>query len=276
MRRPEQVVLQTMHGTPLKTFGLDIKDEITNDAEREAFIAKNANWDYLLVQGIFMENKAESCFGVKTPLLRCGYPRTDKLFHVTPKQVESLKERLGLPKDKKIILYAPTWRVRNKFEMKLDVDLMREALSDEYVLLIRLHSFVANVPVKEDREFVFDVTKYQYVEDLYLISDILITDYSSLMFDYSLLDRPMLFYTYDYDEYAGQLRGIYVDFKKEAPGPLLYDTVEVVNAIKRKKWNDLRYRQKVRRFKKKYLTYENGDSMSTVLKEVFGIDVNHE
>ena len=123
-----------------------------------------------------------------------GYPRTDILYSSNnEEEMGRLKEKLGLPKDKKVIMYAPTWRVRDKFELMLDLEKMKEKFSDEYVLILRLHHFSAKgwkgVPADG---FVYDLTDYESIEDLYIITDILITDYSSVMFDYAVLDRPML------------------------------------------------------------------------------------
>ena len=163
-----------------------------------------------------MEDKAVQCFDFHREILKTGYPRTDVLYHTDAEKVKQIKRQLGLPLDKKVILYAPTWRVRNRFEMQMDLEKMRKHLANEYILLVRLHHFCATgYEIPADGEFIFDLNAYNCVEDLYQISDLLITDYSSIMFDYALLHKPMLFFTYDLEEYSQQLRGVYVDIEKE-------------------------------------------------------------
>lgn len=269
VKRKGQVEIQTMHGTPLKTLGLDVVSDFPTQALREQYIEKNQRWDYLIVQGKFMEEKAYPMFRFSKKLLKTGYPRTDRLFGVGKERVEELRKELGLPQGKKVILYTPTWRVKSRFDMKLEIEEMREALSDDYVLLIRLHHFCADgYTVPADNEFVFDFTKYNYIEDLYLVSDILITDYSSVMFDYALLGKPMVFFVYDIDEYCNKLRGLYVDFEEEAPGPICMTTAEVSEAIRTIDKPDDEVRARIDAFMDKYLSFERADSSELVVKEV--------
>lgn len=266
VKREGQIEIQTMHGTPLKTFGLDVTEELPNENSRKKYIEKNSRWDYLVVQGKFMESKAYDCFGYKKEILKTGYPRTDILFNRDENQALYIKRRLGLPLDKKIILYAPTWRVRGNFDLQLDLEKMKKELADEYILLIRLHYFS---PVSEnmviDNEFTFDLQPYRSIENLYQIADIVITDYSSVMFDYILLDKPMLFYIYDLEDYRDRLRGIYVDIEKGAPGPIAFDTDEVVYTIHNLDDEMEKCRDRIYDFKEKYVGYENPDSCKMVV-----------
>ena len=270
IKRPEQIEIQTMHGTPLKTLGLDAPSEFPTVSSKKNFIKRNSRWDYLLVQGNFMKDKAYDCFNFKKEIIKSGYPRTDILFKRDKSYVLSIRESLRLPKNKKIILYAPTWRKRNKFDMRLDLDLMKEKLKKDYIILIRLHHFCSNgYKVPADNKFIFNLTDYQSVEDLFLISDILITDYSSVMFDYALLNKPMLFFTYDFEEYRDNLRGLYVDFEKEAPGPLLFNSEDIVDAILNIENIYNQFRNKIDKFYSKYLCYEKNNSCEEIFKIVF-------
>lgn len=269
VKRQGQIEIQTMHGTPLKTLGLEVPGDFPNESSKKLYIEKNGRWDYLLVQGRFMKDKAYDCFNFTKKILEYGYPRTDALFNVSEDKKREIKKQLNLPLDKRIILYTPTWRKKGSFDMELDIEKMRESLSDEYILLVRLHHLCApNAAVEADNRFVFDLHSYRCVEDLYLISDILITDYSSVMFDYALLDKPMLFYTYDLEDYRDNLRGLYVDIEAEAPGPLLFNTEEVITAVKNidEEWE--RCADKVKAFKDKYLGYECGNSCQKIIDEV--------
>lgn len=271
VKRDGQIEIQTMHGTPLKTLGYDVPGELTTKQAQDNFAMKIDRWNYLVVQGRFMEEKAFPIYKFEKEILRTGYPRTDIFFKTSKDDIENIKKRLGIPLDKKVILYTPTWRIRNKFDMQLDLEKMRERLGDEYVILIRIHYFASNgYDIPADNEFIFNFNKYRSVEDLYMISDILITDYSSVMFDYALLDKPMLFFTYDLEDYRDNLRGVYVNIEEEAPGPLVFNTEEVINSIENIDKEMINYSKKISDFKEKYLGYESGNScqmiMDTVIK----------
>ena len=269
-KREGQIEVQTMHGTPLKTMGLDVVQELKSEEERELFLRRSSRWNYLIVQGKFMEDHAWPIYHFEKEILRTGYPRTDILYRGDPEKKEKLRSMIGIPSDKKVILYAPTWRRRKRFDLEMDLQKMRAALSDDYVLLIRLH-YLADVcdDIPQEDPFIMDLTSYDRIEDLYLITDILITDYSSVMFDFALTGRPMLFYTYDMEEYASKLRGIYVDFRKESPGPLLYSTEEIIEEIRQIDQFDEKYKDRIEAFHEKFLTYEGGDSCKKVVETVF-------
>lgn len=268
-KRSEQVEIQTMHGTPLKTLGVDVPGELTTKKSYNDFIKRCKRWDYLVVQSERAGNIVSKCYPVGTPLLKSGYPRTDMLFSMNnERDIRKLKEKMKLPVDKKVILYAPTWRVRNKFELMLDIEKMKEELGDEYVLLLRLHYFSAagfQMP-QEGEGFVYNFTEYQCVEELYLISDIMITDYSSVMFDYSILNRPILFYVYDLEEYRDNLRGFNLDLEKEAPGPLIKNSEELINAIKNIRDVAKEYDGALQTFRESFNGYECENSAQKVVE----------
>ncbi len=270
-KREGQIEVQTMHGTPLKTFGFDVENEFVTEAQKESYIRRNSRWNYLVVQGDFMAEKALPCFGCETPILKTGYPRTDTLFeNNNEEKIRQLKEKLNLPLDKKVILYTPTWRIKNKFDMQLDIEKMRQKLSDDYILLIRIHYFSAKgYTIPADNKFVFDFNKYHTVEDLYLLCDILITDYSSVMFDYGVLKKPMMFFTYDIREYADNLRGMYFDIEKEAPGPLVYTSDELISAISNIDEEMEKCKGRIDAFNNKYVNFEGPNSCERIFETVF-------
>ena len=269
IKREGQIEIQTMHGTPLKTLGLEVPSELPTPGEVEKFLRKTARYDYLVVQGQFMESKAYDIYAFEKQFLRTGYPRTDALQSVTKRQVLELKRRMGLPMDKKILLYAPTWRIADHFDLKLDLDLFKKRLGDEWAVVIRIHHLAAqDYHFETDGNTVIDMTNYGSIEDLYLVSDAMMTDYSSAMFDYALVDKPILFYLYDFEEYSEKLRGMYFDIRTEAPGPLLYTSEEVVAALEDIKATERRYAAQRDQFMQKYLTYECNNSSEKIVQEV--------
>ncbi|WP_251352495.1 CDP-glycerol glycerophosphotransferase family protein, partial [Staphylococcus aureus] len=112
-----------------------------------------------------------------------------------------------------------------------DIEALRQALDDNYVILLRMHYLVVT-RIDEHDDFVKDVSDYEDITDLYLISDALITDYSSVMFDYGVLKRPQIFYAYDLEKYGDELRGFYMDYKKELPGPIVENQAALIETLK--------------------------------------------
>ena len=265
IKRDGQIEIQTMHGTPLKTLGFDVKDEMPTVEDQRRLERRVSRWNYLVVQGEFMVEKADPIYHYTGEMLRTGYPRTDGLYRSS--DTDDIRSRLGIPKDKKVILYAPTWRVRNSFDMALDLEKMRKAFSDEYVLLIRIHYFASSgYTVPADNKFIFNLNDYANAEDLYKISDMMITDYSSIMFDYALLNKPLIFFAYDLNSYAGATRGVYFDIRTEAPGPIVYTTEELIDTINNLDSELAKVAGRAQAFKDRYLTYECPNSAKKVVK----------
>jgi len=237
--------LQTWHGTPLKRLANDM-DEVhmpgtTTTAYKRNFTKEASNWDYLISPNAYSSAIFRSAFQYDKEIIESGYPRND-LLHAPDIEGRSmqLKEKLKLPLDKKIILYAPTWRDNEfyargkyKFTIHLNLDKMKQELGDQYIILLRMHYLVAeNLDLSAHEGFAYDFSHYGDINELYLISDLLITDYSSVFFDYANLKRPMIFFTYDLDTYRDKLRGFYFDFEKNAPGPIVQTSDEVIEMIK--------------------------------------------
>jgi CDP-glycerol glycerophosphotransferase len=238
-RREGQVVVQTWHGTPLKRIAHDISDvRFADPLYLEKLAVETANWSVLLSPNRFSTPILRRAFRYEGELLESGYPRNDVLCRGTEAVAEQARTRLGLPAGKKVVLYAPTWRDdeyygpgRYKISMQLDLDRAAEALGDDHVLLVRRHPNVVDEIPQAGGGFVWDVSTYPDIADLLAATDILVTDYSSVMFDFANTGRPMLFFTYDLEHYRDRLRGFYIDFEAEAPGPLLATSDEVIEAI---------------------------------------------
>lgn len=273
--------IQTWHGTPLKKLGLDI-DEVRmpgTDTERykRNFIHEASQWDYLISPNEYSSNVFERAFNYKGNILETGYPRNDFLYNFNEKDVHTIKRKLNIPMDKNVILYAPTWRDdeyyeigKYKFDLKLDLDLLQERLGDDYIILLRMHYLIAEqIDVSKYNGFAIDVSDYLDIRELYVISDLLITDYSSVFFDYANLQRPILFYVYDLEKYKDDLRGFYFDLKEDAPGPLLRTSNEVLTTILELNQLNLHDSDKFNAFYNRFCYLENGSSSENVVRQAF-------
>lgn len=169
-------------------------------------------------------------------MIPSGLPRNDELFYVTPEKVIQLKEQLGLPNDKKIILYAPTWRESTdngdtySITPPMNIKYWEEKLGDEYVLLLRTHAYTNKLMGVQFDDFCRNYTSYPRINDLFAVADILISDYSSCISDYCILERPIICFGWDYDAYK-VIRGLNLDFEHEMPSGVLKTEQEVVNHI---------------------------------------------
>lgn len=279
------IYLQTWHGTPLKKLAADMKEVHmpgTNTIQYKKEFLKEANkWDYLVSPNAYSTEIFKRAFQFEGTIIESGYPRNDFLInHNNGNTLTKLKHALNLPLDKKIILYAPTWRDdqyysegKYKFDLKMDLSSLRENLGDSYIILLRLHYLVAeNLDMLEYDDFVFDFSHHEDIRELYLVSDMLITDYSSVFFDYANLKRPMLFYVYDIDAYRDKLRGFYFDFESKAPGPLVRTTDELIEAIKEFDQSGFLPTRSIIEFYDKFCYLEDGNASRRVVKEVFGLN----
>jgi CDP-glycerol glycerophosphotransferase len=225
---PDQVYVQCWHGTPLKRLGYDLEgtENAMNTQEdiRYKYRSDAERFTYLLSPCAFSTEKFTSAWdlrasGREDAVLELGYPRDDALAAPGPDAVSKAKERLGLSGEKrKLILYAPTWRddqydadVGYTYDINMDFSTLREELGDSYAILYRAHYLVHDdLDTGAFAGFVYDVSDADDINDIYLVSDMLITDYSSVFFDYAILRRPIIFYMYDLEKYESMLRGFYL------------------------------------------------------------------
>lgn len=205
--------LNTWHGTPLKKMGLDSNPNMKSSSLKD--------YNVLLAQSEYEKNIMAKAYNICPDRFRVfGLPRNDVLAHVSKAEQESAKEVLGIPKEKKVILYAPTFRdyhLDEHFSQTLDIPLnykyWEEQMGDEYVFLLRVHYEVAKHTQLPKGRMWKDVSNYKNLNTLMIASDVLITDYSSIMFDYSILGKPIICFAYDYEEYE-EKRGMYFDVRK--------------------------------------------------------------
>ena len=279
-KREGQVFLETWHGTPLKRLVFD-QEEVTSASPKykEQFYKQRKEWDYLVSANPFSSKTFRSCFMYEGKMLEYGYPRNDILYAPDKEErARRLKEKLGIPLDKKTILYAPTWRDDEhygkgeyKFTLALDLKKMKTMLEKDYVLLLRTHHYIADkIDTTGLGGFAYNLSTYDDISEIYLITDICITDYSSVFFDFANLKRPILFYTYDIEKYKNQLRGFYIDMNTEVPGPLLYTSEEVIDAILHIDKIQKRYQKRYDEFYDRFCCFDDGHASENIVKEVFG------
>jgi CDP-glycerol glycerophosphotransferase len=277
VRRPGQIVVQTWHGTPLKRIGFDIEDvQFANARYLEKVAKETPNWSYLVSPNAFSTPILRRAFRYDGELIETGYPRNDVLASPDRHMLtERVRERLGLPPGRRAVLYAPTWRDdsyygpgKYRLDMRLDLERAAAELGDDHVLLIRRHPNVVDTVPEVAGGFVRDVSAYPDIAELFLVSDVLMTDYSSLMFDYATTGRPMLFFTYDLEHYRDELRGFYFDFEHEAPGPLLGTSDEVIEALRSIDDVGRAYADPYEQFARRFCELDDGKAASRVVDRI--------
>jgi CDP-glycerol glycerophosphotransferase len=277
VRRPDQTCLQTWHGTPLKRLGYDVPPGTRPRKFERNWDQQMDNWQYVLSPNPFTTPILRRAYTIRGELLETGYPRNDVLAgERRAAATAAVRERLGLPEHARVVLYAPTYRDgtrdrsgRYRLDPALDVHRLRAALGKHDVLLFRKHHYVIDpVPVTADG-VVRDVSAYPDGTELMLAADVLVTDYSSMMFDFANTGRPMLFFTYDLDEYRDEVRGFYFDFETKAPGPLLRTTEELAGALRELDAVSAAYAERYRAFAQEFCALDDGHAAARVADRLF-------
>lgn len=281
IKKEGQVYIQTWHGTPLKRLAHDIqisddatfyRTKVTRAEMVKSYDIDAAKYDYLLSPNRFSTEKFESCFRInRERIIETGYPRNDFLTNLTSSQIDAIKDKLEIDKNKKVLLYAPTWR-DNQFnskgysiKVKADFNKWKKTLGEEWIILIKPHYLIVNsMEVQEEKGRVILLDDKYDINELYAISDIMITDYSSVFFDYSILNRPILFYMYDLNEYKEELRGFYLDIYKDLPGPIIENEDELLNNLITGKYKEFEERR--REFINRFNYLDDGKAAKRVIK----------
>lgn len=283
-KKPEQVYLQTWHGTPLKRLAHDIVEVENQTFYRSGMNRKQmtdtydddvAKYNYMIAPNEFSYEVFQTAFRINPKrLIKTGYPRNDFLTNITPEEIENIKQRFHIPAHKKVLLYAPTWRDNSyntrgyTFELKADFHRWKEVLGDEYVVLFKPHYLIIN-KFENDASlegFIYNVDANADINDLYVISDVLVTDYSSVFFDYANLNRPMYFYMFDLEEYADELRGFYFDIYEVMPGDIIQDEEQLLADIKKGQYDFKR----LEAFNQRFNNWQDGHASQRVIDIVFG------
>ncbi|ASE35024.1 bifunctional glycosyltransferase/CDP-glycerol:glycerophosphate glycerophosphotransferase [Mammaliicoccus sciuri] len=274
-KKENQKYIQTWHGTPLKRLANDMKvvrmPGTTTPQYKRNFHMETSRWDYLVSPNHYSSEIFESAFWMdEERVLEIGYPRNDLLVtHANNEEfISKIRENVNIPKGKKVLMYAPTWRDdefikkgQYLFELKINLENLYESIGDEYVILLRMHYLISNaIDLSGYENFAIDVSDYDDISELYLITDALITDYSSVMFDYGILKRPQFFFAYDIEKYDKDLRGFYLDYANDLPGPIFDDPFDLADSLKDIDLIKESYQDKIDEFYERFCSLEQGES----------------
>lgn len=271
-KRRGQVFVQTWHGSPIK------KLYLSRNKKNPKFIryAKQfVNTDFFCLQGEIFRKLYMKAFNLKSnQFIESGIPRNIELITgISESKKNAIKEKLQLPLDKKIILYAPTWkRYDYKAILPFDLSYLKKELKDNYVLIIRSHvgkhqwvnDNLESVEIF-DNEFCFDGALAENANELYHIADISISDYSSVIFDFGLLKKPQILYIYDYEQYKKEF-GLYFDYSNFTPFPKVKTQEELVSAIKNYNVTAKEYDK----FLADFCNYENINAAKKIVSKMLG------
>lgn len=282
--KKNQIFVQCWHGTPLKRLGCDLEhfDNVLNtiDGIKKRYRIEASKFTYFISPSKFASEKFISAWNLKeigkeNIIVEEGYPRNDFLFNYNEKNVQKIRKKLGIENDsRKIILYAPTYRSNQHqtglgyvYKEEIDFKKMENKFGKEYLILFRPHYFIANsFDFDKYKGFVYNVANIDDINELYIISDILITDYSSVFFDYANLKRPMIFFMYDLEHYKNESNGFYIDLN-ELPGPIVETQEDLEKSIEDVDFN-IGSSKKYKEFNEKYNYLDDGNASKRVIEKV--------
>ncbi|GAA0430293.1 teichoic acid glycerol-phosphate primase [Virgibacillus salarius] len=260
--KPETTCIQLWHAAgAIKKFGL-MDPSIKNRSKKAIMRFQQVynKFHYTVVGSERMATIFRQSFNLPNEsILRTGIPRTDVFYDKKEEKRISKQIQLEFPtiKDKKIILYAPTFRDKqlSNYQVQLDMEMLYNHLSSDYVLFVKLHPAISNSLINNYPNFVYDVSDYAETNHLLMVTDLLITDYSSIPFEYAIYQKPMIFYAYDLEEYK-QERGIIQDYEKQMPGPVVTSTESIIREIKQNNFN----KTQINAFANLWNDYSNGNA----------------
>lgn len=279
-RRAKGVFLQTWHGTPLKQMALDIKEvQGRDEGYLDRVTRATQQWTHLISPSRYTSDAMRSAYAFSGEAVELGYPRNDILTGENAEAIEQrVRDDLAIPAGVKTVLYAPTFRddassSRGKFRFDLPMDLEEfdRRFGEGTILLLRMHVLVSNaVTIPESlRHRILDVSGHPDIQELYLASDVLITDYSSVFFDYSLLRRPIIFYAYDLENYRDNLRGFYLDYESALPGPIVEEESELWDTLSSALAGEELHGVDREEFIQKFAPHDDGHAAKRVVERFF-------
>jgi CDP-glycerol glycerophosphotransferase len=275
VKRDGTIHVQTHHGTPLKKMGLDLRDAFVagKRMDFDKLLRRCARWDYSITANPFSTEMWKTAYPTDYKTLEVGYPRNDVLVNATPGDIVAIRSQLGIEPGRTAILYAPTHREYEQgFVPLLDPARLAAALRPQFLVLRRVHYFYRG-DAPEAQEGVLDVSRHPSIEELCLAADVLVTDYSALMFDYAVLDRPIVVHAPDWEEYR-RLRGTYFDLMAEPPGVVTRTEEELVAAFGSGTFESPEATRLRAAFRERFCALEDGHAAERVVQAVW-LDGEH-
>lgn len=287
-KKKNQIYLQTWHGTPLKRLAHDInigsnatfyRSQVTKDQMTKSYDIDRQKYDYFLSPSSFATEKFMSSFKLMpNQILEVGYPRNDFLTNITEEQIQQLKEKYNIPQDKKVILYAPTWRDNSynhkgyTYEIQVDFEYWKVKLQADYIVLFKPHYLISNQYADCGlNDFLYFIKEDTDINELYVISDVLVTDYSSVFFDFAILRRPILFYMYDLEEYQENIRGFYLEVPTDLPGKVVTEENELIHHLENLEIYFDQYINQLKTFNQVYNSHQDGICAKRVVETVIDL-----
>ena len=275
VKRDGMVHVQTKHGTPIKFMGYALKATKPKEMNWISFAERCKRWDFVISSNSYSSDVWRKDFPFNYKVLETGYPRND-LLRQDDKSIAALREKFGIPANKKVLLYAPTFRDQLRdsgkpFEPELDWIKVQQALGPEWVIAVRRHYFEndGNRSRRRDEGVVLDVSRHPYSSDVLAVTDLLVTDYSSIMFDFGCLDRPIILYVPDFVDYRKN-RGMYFDIREKPPGPVAQTQNELINVLNRKEFESSASKGMLTAFRREFCALDDGKATVRVVEEIFG------
>ncbi|MFJ5728622.1 CDP-glycerol glycerophosphotransferase family protein [Streptomyces paradoxus] len=275
VKRPDAIHVQTHHGTPLKRMGLDqmAYPAAAQGLDFKALLERIDKWDFSVSANSHTTRMWERAYPSRYVSLDHGYPRNDVYYTAGADDIRAVRDRLGIAPGRRAVLYAPTHRdYEAGWTPRLDLATLADRLGEDTVLLVRGHYFYGGAasPLTNLRRTgrIIDVSSYDPVEELCLAADALVTDYSSIMFDYANLDRPIVIHADDWETYR-TTRGVYFDLMAEAPGPVARTQQELTEILTTDAWRDESAAKTRAVFRRRFCEYDDGRAAERVVRRVF-------
>lgn len=274
VKRPGQIHVQTHHGTPLKRMGVDLAEfpVAQGELDMKSLMERVDRWDYSVSANSFTTAVWDRAYPAEYRSLDYGYPRNDILVKATEEDRRAAREKLGLAEDTTVVLYAPTHRdYQGVPQPLLDLEHLAGELGEGFTVLSRAHYFHLEGPAGTGPKAgsgIMDVSRHPSVEELFLAADCLLTDYSSLMFDYALLDRPVVIFANDWAVYRAT-RGTYFDIHVESPGHVVETETELLDVFRTGRWSDDDSAKLRTEFRRRFCEFDDGFAAERVVRRVF-------
>ncbi|CAL9312889.1 CDP-glycerol glycerophosphotransferase family protein [Streptomyces sp. SudanB52_2052] len=275
VKRPDAIHVQTHHGTPLKRMGIDqmAYPAAAQGLDFQALLERIDKWDFSVSSNSHTTRMWQRAYPSHYVSLDHGYPRNDVYYTAGAADIRAIRDRLGIAPGRRAVLYAPTHRdYEAGWTPRLDLAALADRLGEDTVLLVRGHYFYGGAasPLTNLRRTgrIIDVSSYDPVEELCLAADALVTDYSSIMFDYANLDRPLVIHADDWETYR-TTRGVYFDLMAEAPGPVARTQEELTEILTTDAWHDEGAAKARAVFRRRFCEYDDGRAAERVVRRVF-------